>query len=351
MLPGEAVRLVYQALQGLQHIHAQGLVHRDLKPSNLMLVGAAPESTLRATVKILDIGLGRTLFEEGAGEPGDIGLTTEGVLLGTPDYMSPEQARDPRHTDIRSDIYSLGCVLYHLLAGQPPFPDTNIISQMIRHATEAAKPLKTLNPAVPDGLQQIVNWMMAKEPAQRYPTPERAAQALQVFLAAGTEQLAAPESDPRMRPYLTWLEVESGKQPVMSAATPASKPPSGTHPAAAKPPTGTPTVAKPPKLPEKTRPSRPSDRTRSAKRHKKKRRSTPRLPDMGPPSVPRPEAAPMIDVELVPYTPPAEAKPSRGLRMSRRDALVFGIGALLGAVVTFIGALIARLGKRAEDAR
>jgi serine/threonine protein kinase len=351
MLPGEAVRLVYQALQGLQHIHAQGLVHRDLKPSNLMLVGAAADTTLRATVKILDIGLGRILFEEGAGEPGELGLTTEGVLLGTPDYMSPEQARDPRHTDIRSDIYSLGCVLYHLLAGQPPFPDTNIISQMIRHATETAKPLKTLNAAVPDGLQQIINWMMAKDPAQRYPTPERAAQALQVFLAAGNEPLAAPEADPRMRPYLTWLEVESGKQPVMSAVASAAKPPSGTLPAAAKPatvkpPSGTPPAAvKPPKLPDKTHPARPTDRTRSAKRHKKKRRSSPRLPDLGPASAPRPDAAPVIDVELVPYTPPAEAKPAKGLRLNRRDALVFGIGALLGAVVTFLGALIARLGK------
>ncbi len=161
-----------------------------------MLVGSSPESTLRATVKILDIGLGRTLFEEGAGEPGDLGLTAEGVLLGTPDYMSPEQARDPRHSDIRADIYSLGCVLYHLLAGQPPFPDTNIISQMIRHATETARPLKELNPAVPDGLQQIVNWMMAKEPAQRYPTPERAAQALQVFLAAGSAAVGRSGSGP-----------------------------------------------------------------------------------------------------------------------------------------------------------
>ncbi len=169
MLPGEGVRLVYQALQGLQHIHAQGLVHRDLKPSNLMLVGSTLDSTLRATIKILDIGLGRTLFEDSAGEPGDHGLTTEGVLLGTPDYMSPEQARDPRQADIRADIYSLGCVLYHVLVGQPPFPDTNIISQMIRHATEPARPLKELNPAVPDGLQQIVNWMMAKDVARALP--------------------------------------------------------------------------------------------------------------------------------------------------------------------------------------
>src|SRR5262249_4486874 len=152
--------------------------------------------TSRATLKILDIGLGRQLFDEGAAAQGEDGLAGEGVLLGTPDYMAPEQARNARTADVRADIYSLGCVLYHLLAGQPPFPDTNIITQMIRHATETPRPLKDFNPAVPDGLQQIVNWMMAKDPAGRYPTPERAAQALQVFLAAGQPPLVAPESDP-----------------------------------------------------------------------------------------------------------------------------------------------------------
>src|SRR5262249_60902729 len=129
-------------------------------------------------------------------------LTGEGIVLGTPDYMAPEQARDARQADIRSDIYSLGCVLYHLLDGRPPFPDTNIISQMIRHATEPPRPLREVNPAVPDGLQQIVNWMLAKDPAQRYPTPERAAQALKVFLAAGSEPAPVPEADPRLPKYL-----------------------------------------------------------------------------------------------------------------------------------------------------
>src|SRR5262245_9235230 len=157
----EGVRLVYQALQGLQHIHDQGLVHRDLKPANLMLVPPAGDGpTLDCTIKILDIGLGRPLYDE-AFEARDLDLTGEGVLLGTPDYMAPEQARDPRVADGRADVYSLGCVLYHLLGGRPPFPDTNIITQMIRHATEQPQPLAGLSPDMPDGLQQIVNWMMA----------------------------------------------------------------------------------------------------------------------------------------------------------------------------------------------
>jgi serine/threonine protein kinase len=345
--PGEAVRLVSQALQGLQHIHSQGLVHRDLKPSNMMLVGSSPDSTLQATLKVLDIGLGRTLFDESAG---DENLTTEGVLLGTPDYMSPEQARDPRMIDIRSDIYSLGCVLYHLLAGQPPFPDTNIISQMIRHSTETPKPLKSFNPAVPDGLQQIVNWMMAKEPAQRYPTPERAAQALHVFLVAGNEQLAVPEADPQMRPYLSWLEEDASKHSdeTVAQAAPASKPASGTTIPAVKP-------AKPPKPSAKTLP--PTEEHRHIGKRSKKKHRTLSAPVVGTgvspvkethdqrvasPTVPVPELVEQVDVEPASLEPLARnARPLWGLRLDRREMVIFGIGALLGAVVTFIGALLA----------
>src|SRR5258708_19663656 len=130
--PEEAVRIVYQALKGLQYIHEQGLVHRDLKPANLMLLPQPSEhadTTLGSRVKILDIGLARFEIEEAppvnSREPE---LTTEGILLGTPDYMSPEQARDARSVDIRSDIYSLGCVLFLTLTEQPPFPDSNIIT-------------------------------------------------------------------------------------------------------------------------------------------------------------------------------------------------------------------------------
>jgi serine/threonine protein kinase len=342
---GEAVRLIYQALQGLQHILTQGLVHRDLKPANMMLLGSAPDSTLHATLKILDIGLGRTLFDESDREAVEAGLTTEGVLLGTPDYMSPEQARDPRTTDIRSDIYSLGCVLYHLLTGQPPFPDTNIISQMIRHATESPKPLRTFTPECPDGLQQILNWMMAKDAAQRYPTPERAAQALQVFLVAGNEPLAEPESDPHMKPYLTWLESDSGTKPAVATAKKevAPKPPSGTLPATVKPRSGTLPAAKPSKLSKSSKlhskaRSASDARGRSDKHTKKKHRSQSVPAPVTPPS----EPIEQIDVELVPMDLPAiEAKPVRVLHLSRREMVVFGIGALLGAVVTFVGALLA----------
>jgi serine/threonine protein kinase len=229
--PAEAVRLVHQALHGLQHIHDKGMVHRDLKPANLMLTwpsaadGADAAHTLKATLKILDIGLGRQLYDESQPEAPDdrIELTAEGVILGTPDYLAPEQARDPRTIDIRADIYSLGCVLYHALAGTPPFPDRNLLSQMVKHATQKAPPLREFNADVPDGLQQIVDWMMAKKPEERYSTPARAAQALEMYLLADSEPARPIEAEPRMRKYLTWLEQGQGQ--VADAATVELPPP------------------------------------------------------------------------------------------------------------------------------
>ena len=182
--PKEAVRIAFLALLGLQHIHELGMVHRDLKPGNLMLCPApsALENTLRSMVKVLDIGLGRTLFDPASRDAaGD--LTAAGSMLGTPDYLAPEQARDASRVDIRADIYSLGCTLYHLLAGKAPFADDNLVRQMLRHATEPPRPLQELNPEVPPALNQIVATMLAKDPAQRHATPGRAAEALKAFLA------------------------------------------------------------------------------------------------------------------------------------------------------------------------
>jgi serine/threonine protein kinase len=236
--PVEACRLVYQALLGLHHIHEQGMVHRDLKPANLMLVPPPrPDSTLNSNVKILDIGLGKMMFEEDM-PPGieQVQLTTDGAMLGTPEYMAPEQAKHAHTADIRADIYTLGCVLYHGLAGQSPFQDINMVRMMVRHATEAPKPLRELNPQVPDGLQQIVNFMLQKDPAQRYQTPDRAAQALQVFLASASERAKPLEAEPQMQPYLNWLQTQPVQaEPVAAggAAAVATMPRPGVSPAQA----------------------------------------------------------------------------------------------------------------------
>jgi serine/threonine protein kinase len=352
--PAEAAQLAYQALQGLQHIHEQGLVHRDLKPSNLMLTPAPGASTLQSTLKILDIGLGRVMEE---GLEVDTGLTGEGVLLGTPDYMAPEQARDPRATDIRADIYSLGCVLYHLLTGQPPFPDTNIISQMIRHASETARPLAQFNPAIPDGLQAIVNWMIAKTPEGRYPTPARAASALEVFLAAGAIQPSSPDLDPGMASYLQELDKEEHRPPSGTIPTapllpaPGGKPASGTLPAASPPPPAkAPPAASPasPAKPARERPEKAEKRARAEERRKSRPKM--KLPPLPPPSA---DALPTVNVELVALPAPAPPEPEEEdlfRPLTRRDFLIFFSGVGLVVVAYVLGLLMARLlfGRRTE---
>ncbi|MGL4424418.1 MAG: serine/threonine-protein kinase, partial [Gemmataceae bacterium] len=183
--PTEAARLAHQVLQGLQHLHERRMVHRDLKPANLMVIPGpgkteATLNTLDATLKMVDIGLGRELFDDATGEHQH--LTVEGTIVGTPDYLAPEQARDARTTDIRADIYSLGCVLYHLLAGRPPFSEKNIMATMVKHATEPVPPVTQFNPAVQPGLLVVLGRLLAKDPAGRYQTPGEAAQAIKPFL-------------------------------------------------------------------------------------------------------------------------------------------------------------------------
>src|SRR5262249_48086878 len=131
----KACGYVRQVALGLQYAHEHGMVHRDVKPANLM-------RTPTGQIKILDFGLARFIREqhpellsgsEPTGPEGS-GLTGLGSFLGTADYVAPEQASDPRQADIRADIYSLGCTLYHLLAGQVPFPAGSLLDKAIKHA-------------------------------------------------------------------------------------------------------------------------------------------------------------------------------------------------------------------------
>jgi serine/threonine protein kinase len=112
----------------------------------------------------------------------DVDLTASGEVIGTPDYMAPEQALNASGVDVRADIYSLGCVFYHALAGRPPFQTATLIQQLLRPTSGPARRLRDLNVTVPDELQYMIDTMMAKDPALRYPTPERAARALKPFL-------------------------------------------------------------------------------------------------------------------------------------------------------------------------
>ncbi len=220
----EAVRLIHQAFSGLQHLHERRMVHRDLKPANLMVVApigtTRPETTLQSTLKILDIGLGRELFDEGSGSTHDLHLTAEGAVVGTPDYLAPEQARDARAADIRADIYSIGCVLYHLLAGRPPFVEKNVMATMVKHATEQPAPIAQFTSTSPAGLQVVLNKMLAKDPAARYATPQDAADALRPFLPINPTAPGVAEVLPN---FQKWLDSEMD-MPLPPQLQPASRP-------------------------------------------------------------------------------------------------------------------------------
>src|SRR5262249_48276731 len=168
----QACHAVEQAALGLQHAHDRGMIHRDIKPQNLMLDKGG-------VVKILDFGLARFAREHSpTGQPR---LTGTGVVMGTADYIAPEQTRGSRGVDIRADIYGLGCTLYHLLAGRVPFPDGTAVDKMVRHCVDAPAPLRSLRPDVPAELAAVMDKMMAKDPAARYQTPAEVAAALHPF--------------------------------------------------------------------------------------------------------------------------------------------------------------------------
>jgi WD40 repeat protein len=149
-------------------------------------------------VKILDMGLARLtegLDDDGAKPQQEYTpLTRAGALLGTPDFISPEQARDARQVDIRADIYSLGCTFYYILTGKPPFPGGTDVQKLIRHQTEKPFPIEELRPGLPPEVGQVLNRMLEKRPEDRYPTPRHLADALDHFLGVGVPHTPVPSS-------------------------------------------------------------------------------------------------------------------------------------------------------------
>jgi hypothetical protein len=169
----DACELVRQAAAGLQCAHEHGLVHRDVKPSNLVL-------STKGEVKVLDLGLALL----NAHGPASGELTGSGQVMGTPDYTAPEQWEASHAVDIRADVYSLGCTLYTLLAGQPPFAGPRYAStlrKMAAHARETPAPLAEYRQDVPEPVQRLLETMTGKSPGDRPSTPAEVARALEPF--------------------------------------------------------------------------------------------------------------------------------------------------------------------------
>ncbi len=168
MPPSTAARLTRQVALGLEHAQQKGLIHRDVNPYNILV-------TRDGTAKLTDLGLAIDLAEEGQ-------VTRDGATVGTFDYVSPEQARHSHSVDTRSDIYSLGCTLYHILCGQVPFPSPSLPEKLFGHQAVEPEALESLAPGVPESLGDVVRKMMAKQPEQRYSNPLEVAQALEAFV-------------------------------------------------------------------------------------------------------------------------------------------------------------------------
>lgn len=174
----EACLYAAQAALGLQHAFEKGLVHRDVKPHNLILTRQGN----RPLVKVLDFGLAKATREKDASSASTGSDRTEaGMALGTPAYAAPEQTLDAAKADVRADVYSLGCTLYFLLAGRPPFQADSLFALLYAHQSKEAEPVSEHRKEVPAELAAVVAKMMEKDPARRFQTPVEVARALAPF--------------------------------------------------------------------------------------------------------------------------------------------------------------------------
>lgn len=183
----ETISYTLQIADALSHASSRDVVHRDIKPSNVIITGDG-------RAKLVDMGLARLHQVKTEGED----LTASGVTLGTFDYISPEQARDPRSADVRSDIYSLGCTVYFMLTGRPPFPEGTVLQKLLQHNSDAPPDPRELNPDLPEELSEVIRKMLAKDPRRRFQHPSELI--AELYLLA--ERIGCPAPNPA-RP--AWL--------------------------------------------------------------------------------------------------------------------------------------------------
>jgi len=266
----EAADMIRQAAEGLAHAHEAGLVHRDIKPANLLVDS-------KGVVKVLDLGLAR-FFSDAA----EASLTKEfgDTVLGTADYLAPEQALDSHDVDARADIYSLGQTFYFLLTGHPPFPEGTVAQRLMAHQMKAPEPIATTRPDVPPSLVAIIDKMTAKKPLQRYQTAKEVAETLAQWLRdyaegsgafrrsalfLGESQAALtsrpePTQDTSSHTEETELELapldeDELKRPPSSSKLPSRKSDSGVLPSGGQPAASSDAIS----APRDSSPSKPSD--------------------------------------------------------------------------------------------
>ncbi|WP_052639642.1 serine/threonine protein kinase [Zavarzinella formosa] len=177
-----AARYAFQIAIALQYVSAAGLIHRDIKPSNIQVTQDGQN------VKLLDLGLAR--FERWDLNDDDGGVTQMGMMIGTPNYISPEQIRDSRSADIRSDLYSLGCTLYYTLTGRPPFESGDVVTALQKQLSEDAIPAEKLRPDLPAPLGAVIRVLMQKKPRDRYQHPGELVEALRPFVTPSGDTLS-----------------------------------------------------------------------------------------------------------------------------------------------------------------
>jgi serine/threonine-protein kinase len=332
----QACEYVRQAALALQHIHDSALMHRDVKPANLLLswpggaaanpaarrdrpLASVQELPQRGVVKLRAVGLIRLLL---AVNPhfSPAPLTKEGLLPDTVDYIAPEQARDALSIDIRADIYSLGCTLYHLLTGQPPFPKGRTLEKLFKQQKEEPPPVEKLRPEVPPEVAATVRMMMAKRPEDRYQKPDDVAKALATGKAGG-----APMNPVQaLRSAVAAGGLSTLKKLIPAVPRSPTPPPAPPEPSApARPvvqPAASSSVPRPPLLSPAAR------------------KVSPPLPESGKlppaPAKPPPAPPPSKEVQLTTASlklPPSGSPPPLGSPPAPQQAVQLMTAALLGA--------------------